>query len=250
MKSRQILTILVFLLLAGCLVQPVASAANVSVSTGPQDNATSYYNNGDLLVVRGEYENAITLFDLALASNTSMIDKTGGLLYLYRDKAYAQIQLARYNDALTTLAAGLAKYPKDPLLWNNQGYAFFRIGKLPDALTSYNTAISFDQNYTTALINKGDTLSGMGRYTDAIDAYTRANETDPGNQAAAEGITKAQTAAQAAAKSSAWTTSVILVVVLIAAAGVAVWYFKVRKPQAPAKEEPVPAGKKTKGKKK
>jgi tetratricopeptide (TPR) repeat protein len=250
MKSGQIVTILAFLLLIGCLVQPVASVANGTAGTEPKDNATSYYNNGDLLVVRGEYENAIIMFDLALASNTSMIDKTGGLLYLYRDKAYAQIQLARYNDALTTLAAGLARYPRDPLLWNNQGYAFFRTGKPQEALTSYDSAISFDQNYTTALINKGDTLSSIGRYTEAVAAYTRAGETDPGNQAAAEGITKAQAAAVAADQSSTRTMSIILIIVLIAAAGVAVWYFRFRKPREPAPaESPVP-GKKTKGKKK
>lgn len=249
MNYGRIITLLALLLLTGCFVLPVASAANVTVSSGPKDNATSYYNSGDLLVAQGDYQNAIALFDLALASNTSMIDKTGGLLYLYRDKAYAQIQLARYNDALTTLAAGLAKYPKDPLLWNNQGYAFFSLGKLPEALTSYNTAISFDQNYTTALINKGDTLSGMGRYSDAVAAYARANETDPGNQAAADGLAKAQ-AGVAADQSSTRTMSIILIVVLIAAAGVAVWYFKFRKPQVPAEEAPAPVGKKAKGKKK
>jgi|WetSurMetagenome_2_1015567.scaffolds.fasta_scaffold00679_6 tetratricopeptide (TPR) repeat protein len=255
MKSGQILTILAFLMLAGCFLQPVVSAANVTASTGPKDNATTYYNNGDLLVVRGEYENAITLFDLALASNTSMIEKTGGLLYLYRDKAYAQIQLGRYNDALTTLVSGLAQYPNDALLWNNQGYAFFRLGKPQDALTSYDTALSFDQNYTTALINKGDTLISMGRYTDAITAYTRANETDPGNQAAAEGITKAQAGSRTSAESTARTMSIILVVVLVAAAGAAVWYFKFRKPKEPAPAESTetgkksPAGKKTRGKK-
>jgi tetratricopeptide (TPR) repeat protein len=251
MKFSQIITILAFLALIGCFTQPFASAADVTVNTTPKDNATSYYNNGDLLVVSGDYENAITLFDLALASDTSMINKTGGLLYLYRDKAYAQIQLNRYNDALSTLAAGLARYPQDPLLWNNRGYAFFRTGKLQDALDSYNTAISFDQNYTTALINKGDALSGMGRYSEAVEAYTKAEETDPGNEVATTGITTAKAAAAAAAESSARTTSIILVIVLIVAIGAAVWYFRFRKPCEPAPAEPAPEkDKKTKKKKK
>ena len=256
MNYGRIITLLALLLLIGSCVLPVASAANMTVTSGPKDNATSYYNSGDLLVAQGDYQNAIALFDLALASNTSMIDKTGGLLYLYRDKAYAQIQLGRYNDALATLEAGLARYPQDPLLWNNQGYALFRMGKLPDALASYNSAISFDQNYTTALINKGDTLSGMGRYNEAVTAYVRANETDPGNQAATTGITTAQAAAAKAAESSAQTTSIILVIVVIIIAVVAVWYLRFRKlkepvpPEKAAGEPKAASGKKGKGKKK
>jgi tetratricopeptide (TPR) repeat protein len=250
MKFGQIRTILTILLLIGCFAQPVASAVTVSSNTTEKDNATSYFNSGDLLVARGDYKNAIALFDLALASNTSMIKKTDGLLYLYRDKAYAQIQLAGYEDALTTIETGLALFPKDKMLWNNKGYALFRLGRLQDALTSYDTALSYDGNYTTALINKGDTLSKMGRYPEAVTAYTKANETDPGNQVATAGIATAQTAAKAAAESSSQTTTILLVIVLIAAIGGAIWYLKFRKPQEPAPAEPATAGKKPKGKKK
>jgi tetratricopeptide (TPR) repeat protein len=246
MKFGQIIPILTILLLIGCFVQPVASAVTVSSNTTAKDNATSYYNSGDLLVVQGDYKNAITLFDLALASNTSMIKKSDGLLYLYRDKAYAQIQLASYDDALTTIETGLALYPKDKMLWNNKGYALFRLGRFQDALTSYDTALSFDGNYTTALINKGDTLSKMERYPDAVSAYMKANETDPGNQVATAGIATAQ----AAAESSARTTTIILIIVVIAAIGGVIWYFKFRKPREPAPAEPAPSGKKIKGKKK
>jgi tetratricopeptide (TPR) repeat protein len=250
MKFGQIRTILTILLLIGCFVQPVASAVTVSANTTEKDNATSYYNSGDLLVVQGDYKNAITLFDLALASNTSMIKKSDGLLYLYRDKAYAQIQLASYDDALTTIETGLAQYPKDKMLWNNKGYALFRLGRFQDALTSYDTALSYDGNYTTALINKGDTLSKLGRYPEAVTAYQQANVTDPGNQVATAGIATAQAAAQTAAESSARTTTIILVIVLIAAIGGVIWYLKFRKPREPAPSEPAPAGKKPKGKKK
>jgi tetratricopeptide (TPR) repeat protein len=231
-------------------VQPVASAVTVSSNTTEKDNATIYYNSGDLLVVQGDYKNAIRLFDLALASNTSMIKKSDGLLYLYRDKAYAQIQLASYDDALTTIETGLAQYPKDTLLWNNKGYALFRLGKFQDALTSYDTALSYDGNYTTALINKGDALSKMGRYPEAVAAYQQANVTDPGNKVATAGIATAQAAAQTSAESSGRTMTIILVIVLIAVIGGVIWYLKFRKPQKPAPAEPAPAGKKTKGKKK
>ena len=250
MKYGQFTSILVLLLLLGCFVQPVASANVTTTVNTTKDAATNYYNNGDVLVVRGDYQNAINLFDLALASNTSMIKTTDALLYLYRDKAYAQIQLANFTGALSTLNTGLALYPNDTLLWNNKGYALYRQGNLDDALASYNTALSYDGNYTTALINKGDTLSKMGHYAEAVAAYQQANVTDPGNQAAGQGLTAAQAGAVTAAASAARTTTIAVVVIIIAAIGGIIWYVRFRKPAEPAPAEPAPAGKKTKKKKK
>ena len=111
---------------------------------------------------------------------------------IYRDKAYAQIQLGKYNDAIITLDKGLSRYPNDAMLWNNKGYALYLQGKQQDALMAYTTATSYDGNYTNAYINQGDVLSEMGRYAEAVKAYTRANETDPFNIAASDGLAAAR----------------------------------------------------------
>ena len=81
----------------------------------------------------------------------------------------------------------------------------------------------------------------MGRYSEAVAAYTRANETDPFNIAASDGLT----AAKKGEASSSMNTTILLVIVLIVAAGIVVWFVKVRKPAEPAPEE-----KKTKSRKK
>jgi flagellar basal body-associated protein FliL len=73
----------------------------------------------------------------------------------------------------------------------------------------------------------------MGRYTEAIAAYSRANETDPFNLAAADGLA----AAKKSESESTGNMIILLVIVLIAAAGVVVWYVKFRKPANPAPEE-------------
>jgi tetratricopeptide (TPR) repeat protein len=233
MDFRRLSSILIIILAAGLLVQPVLSAVTQTSDNIEKDAATNYYNSGDILLVKGDYGNAIGLFDQALASNTTMIKKSDALLYVYRDKGSAQIQLANYTGAVATLDAGLALYPKDAMLWNNKGYALYRLGKLQDALTSYDSAVSFDSNYTTAHINRGDTLNKMGKYPEAVAAYSRANETDPGNKAAADGIA----AAREGEASSARTMTIVLVIVVIAAVGIVVWYVKLRKPAEPAVDE-------------
>ena len=230
MRFRQFIHILAIVTLIACCIQPVLAA----------DEATTYYNTGEAFLEKGEYERAIASFDSALASNTTTIKVSDALLYTYRDKGYAQIQLKKYNDAIQTLEEGLALYPKDQMLWNNKGYAHYNLGKYPEALAGYNNAIRYEQNYTIALINKGDTLSKMGDYPAAVDTYTKALETDPGNRDATAGLA----AAQKAAASAIPTSMMVIVVLVIIAAGGAVWYIKFRKPEVRPEE------KKSQGKKK
>jgi len=212
----------VAVLFLACLlaIVPAAAADNTTV----HDAATQYYNTGTQLLTGGDYAGAIQQYDQALASNTSMIKVTDALLYTYQNKAYAQIQLGNYTDAIATLDTGLAEYPKDKLLWNNKGYAQYSLGKYGDAVTSYNQARAIDGNYTGALINKGDALVKMGNFQDAAVAYQAALTTNPGDKDTAAKLAAAQTSAA----SSTQTTLIALVIVLvIVAAGVA--YYVTRK---------------------
>lgn len=236
MKFGQFIHILAIIALIACFVTPVLAAEAV-----PTDEATTYYNAGTQLLSSGDFARAIASFDLALASNTTAIKSSDALLYTYRNKGYAQIQLKQYDEAIKTFEQGLALYPKDNMLWNNKGYANYNLGKYQDALTSYDTALRFEKNYTIALVNKGDTLVKMGQYQSAVDSYQLALETDPGNRDATTGLATAQ---QAAA-SEIPTTMIVIVVLVIIIAGLAVWYIKFRKP-----DEPNPEEKKSKGKKK
>jgi tetratricopeptide (TPR) repeat protein len=235
MKFRQFIHILAIIAFIACFVPPVLAADQ------PIDEATSYYNAGELLLSSKDYERAIASFDKALASNTTMIRQSDALLYTYRDKGYAQIQLGKYENAIQTFEQGLALYPKDNMLWNNKGYANYNLGKYPEALAAYNNAIQFEKNYTTALINKGDTLTKMGQFQNAADAYAMALETDPGNRDATTGLA----AAQQAAASALPVTMILIVVLVLIVAGVAVWYIKFRKP-----DDPTPSKKKSRGQKK
>lgn len=239
MKFRQLIHLLAIVTLVACFVAPALAA-----EAAPADEATTYYNAGELLLGNGDFERAITSFDQALASNTTAMQKSDALLYIYRDKGYAQIQLKQYNEAIKTFDMGLALYPKDNMLWNNKGYANYNLGRYEDALTSYDNALKFEKNYTIALINKGDTLAKMGQYQSAVDTYQLALATDPGNHDATAGLAAAE---QGAASAIPASMIVMVVLVIIVAAG-AVWYFRFRKPGA--SPDVKPDEKRSKGKKK
>ena len=198
-----------------------------------QDPATTLYNAGVRTLSQNDYANAINLFDQALASNISMIKKTDALLYTYQGKAYALIQLGKFDDAIQAVDQGLAVYPKDTMLWNNKGYAQFKQGNYAGAVTSYDKALSFDKNFTPSLINKGDALYQMGRFQDAIDVYNTVLADNPNNTAATTGLALAQKGATA----STQTTTIVFVVVLIVAICGVIWYVKFRKPVEKKKPE-------------
>jgi len=237
MKIRNMIGILAILIALACLVLPAAAADNAT-----EDAATSFYNHGVLVLGSNDYAGAISLFDQALASNTTLISKSDTLAYIYQAKAYAQIQLGNYTDALSTINEGLASDGKDAKLWNNKGYALYSLGQYQQALDAYNTAIQYEQNYTNALINKGDTLQKLNRYQDAIDSYNAALVASPGNAAATEGLAKAQKAAQSVIAITPVLVIEIVVVIFIVAG--LVYALKFRKP-----EEKKPEPKKAKGKK-
>ena len=236
MKKGQIIYILAILSIISCIVLPVMAADDNQT----KDQATTLYNQGVQVLSSNDYANAVLLFDQALASNTTMIKVSDALLYTYQGKAYALIQLGKFDDAIQTVDQGLIIYPKDTMLWNNKGYALFKQGNYAGAVASYDKALSFDKNYTTALINKGEALNQMGRFQDAIDAYNKVLEINPDNSAATAGLALAQKGASTSTQTttaSTQTTTIVLALVMTVAIGSVISYVKFRKPFEQVKPE-------------
>jgi tetratricopeptide (TPR) repeat protein len=242
MKLRNLIGILsVTCLLALFAVPAVAAETVSSVTPAGLDNATQYYNAGIKSLSTDDYKSAIDAFNLALAENTTMMAKSDTLMYLYEAKAYAQIQLNQYSDALQTTGQGIVLYSKDSKLWNNQGFALYNLGRYQDAVTAYNQAIVLDGNYTSALVNKAGALYKLGDYQGSAASYRKALISDPNNTAATEGLRHAE----AAATTPSPVLVALIAIVIVAAAG-AVWYVKFRKPgeQKPGEKKGKEKGKK------
>lgn len=236
------------------LLQPVAAAST-------PDEATTYYNAGETLLAQGQFERAIGQFDKALAANTSMMENTGTIIYVYSDKTFALIQLERYDDVISTADKGLAIDNTYPVLWNNKGYALYKLGRFQDAVNAFDKAIlkatsikeslnktagetdSLVDSLPRYLTNKGDALYEMGRYRDAIAAYTKALVEDPTFTRATDGLARAQ---QRSSSEISPVMIIALIALVVVGCGVAYYVLK-KKPSGSSAAEK--KGKKT-GKKK
>lgn len=209
----------IFLLLA-CLLQPVLAA-----DTPARDNATDYFNLGEIAIAGGHYDQAVTYFDSALADNTTLIGTGDGLMYLYKDKAAALAELGQYDEAMKTADTGIIQFPNSTGLWNNKGFIYDKQGKYSEAADAYSHAVGLNPSYLKGWINEGNALVLAGRANDAITAYNKALVLDPGNVEATAGLAQAQ---KAASPLSSPVMIALIIIVIVAIAG-AVWYIKFRK---------------------
>jgi tetratricopeptide (TPR) repeat protein len=207
------------------LMHPVAAA------TQP-DEATIYYNAGVNLLNQGQLERAISQFDKALAANTSIIEYTGAIVYLYSDKSAALFDLGRYSEAVDSADKGITYDNRFQSLWRNKGLSLSKLGRYQDAVDAFDHAIAIDStssNSTSSMDfsmdwkNKGDSLYSLGRYQDAVNAYTSALSLDSGNSYAAEGLARAQQ------KSSDISPVMIIAVIALIVVGCGVAYYVLKK---------------------
>ncbi|MCK9579313.1 MAG: tetratricopeptide repeat protein [Methanoregula sp.] len=217
MKVEQIVSILAILTMVAVCIMPVAAADD-------SDAATDYYNIAQQAIAAGDYQKALEYFDMALASNTTLLGMGDGLMYTYKDRVAVLTDLGRYDEAIVAADQGIALYPKEAGLWNNKGYTYYQMGRYSDAASAYDTAVTLDSGYLKGWINKGDALVKAGRSGEAVDAYKMALTLDPGNADATTGLAEAQELQ----KPDGMMTLVYAAIAAIAA-GLVIWYMKFRK---------------------
>jgi len=215
MKSWYFLTVVALVLITALAIPPVAAATGA-------DTATEYFNMAQVAIGNGEYSRAVALFDMALAENTTLISQGDTLMYLYKDKAAALADMGKYDDALTTVNAGLVQFKNSTGMWNNKGYILYKMGRYNEAVDAYSQAVTIDPAYEKGWINKGDALVKAGRSVEAVEAYNKALSLDPESSSAKEGLATAQ--------KESGTLITILAVIVIIAAGIVIWYVRFRTP--------------------
>jgi tetratricopeptide (TPR) repeat protein len=129
---------------------------------------------GNLLINKSKYEEAIKSYDQALKIDAKSVEALNGNGLAFN--------LGRYQDAINWFDKALIIEPTFVNALNNKGVALANLDKFEEAITLFDKAIKIDPNFVDALYNKGGALAELGKYDEAAIWTNKALEIDKTHQ--------------------------------------------------------------------
>jgi tetratricopeptide (TPR) repeat protein len=187
--QKRIIAYILFISIMLLLAVPVVQA----------EDAPDWYMKGENAAIVGNYDQAVTYYDNAIAIDQKYAAAFSGKAYALNQRedfggaldaadralairvderalnqrAYALFKLQRYNEAVTaydkffTLQTNLAE------AYGNQGMAYDELNQKERAIADYDRCVSLDPQNLNAWNRKGLALLAIGRYQDALDAFSQ-----------------------------------------------------------------------------
>ena len=137
-----------------------------------KDDARIPYNLGILHAMRGDYQSALTAYDLALQINPNDVETLV-------NKGSAFIDAKNYAAALEVLEDAIRVKPDMVEAWSNKGIALNNLKYYKEALVSYNEAIRLNPNYFEAWSNRSVPLNKLKYYKEAFESCDQAIHLKP-----------------------------------------------------------------------
>jgi Tfp pilus assembly protein PilF len=129
---------------------------------------------GELLRTSGQRDEALALFDRALALNPSSIPAHNG-------RGLALHDLGRLDEAIETYRRSIALDPDKAPVLNNLGFALESRNQLDEAKQVLERALEVQPDQIDAISNLANTLRDLGRWDDALAMYRRGLQIQPEN---------------------------------------------------------------------
>lgn len=150
-----------------------------------EGNYIAYRKIADLLVERGQIEEAVRLYRKTQRLYPGDVKSNYNL-------GSALIQLERYDEAAAFLGAAVRRDPEHGLARSNLGVALTQMGRHQEALPHLSEAVRLDPQDVNARINYGVGLLRTGRPSEAAAQFEKALELRPGDAIAKSNLDLAQ----------------------------------------------------------
>jgi tetratricopeptide (TPR) repeat protein len=136
------------------------------------DKPESYYFQGKLEELKGEYSKAIPFFQKATELKPDYQEAWFAL-------GFAYYNLQQYELALNASLKATELKPDDHEAWNNLGVTYHNLQQYNDALNAYLKATELKPDYREAWYNLGITYHNLQQYELVLNAYLKATELKP-----------------------------------------------------------------------
>jgi tetratricopeptide (TPR) repeat protein len=135
------------------------------------NDAKDYYNRGNAYAKKGQHDQAITDYTMALEIDSKFIDA-----YIGRGLAY--YRKGQHDQAITDYTMALEINPRFAEVYNIRGSAYFLKGQYDQAITDYARALEINPRDATAYLGRGLAYYRKGQHDQAITDYIMALEID------------------------------------------------------------------------
>lgn len=173
------LAVTIFLILIHiCIAHSIFQIKDVEAISSQTTNSTlvsEKIQEGNLLINKSRYDDAIKLYDQVLKIDPRSVEALNG-------KGLAFNKLGRYEDAISWFDNALEIDPTYPQVLNNKGISLANLDRFEEAITLFDKAIKIDPNFVDALYNKGGALAELGKYDEAAKWTNKALEIDKTRQ--------------------------------------------------------------------
>ncbi|HEX5548460.1 MAG TPA: tetratricopeptide repeat protein, partial [Ktedonobacterales bacterium] len=116
---------------------------------------------------------------LARAEKTLL--RKPGNVQAWNEKAWALLDLRRYDESISAAEQAIALDPKQASAWNNKGAALSGLKRDEEALACYEQALNLYPKYPLAWKNKAKILLRLERLEEALEAGGIAAQFNPQN---------------------------------------------------------------------
>ncbi len=121
----------------------------------------------DGLSEQGKYDQAIPLYQKALATRPKMASAITGW-------GFALLEQGNFDEAEKKFNEAIALEPEDADARLNLGVALYRAGRIDDAVKAYQVAVEKKKQFPTAYFNLGMALAHQGKFDEAEKNYREA----------------------------------------------------------------------------
>ena len=138
-------------------------------------SADLLFDQGNILLVNEEYEEAIASYERAVEINPDDQDAWYGL-------GYALGNLGRYEEAIASYERAVEINPDKEKAWYNRGIALGNLGRYEEAIASYERAVEINPDYQDAWYNKACAYALQDKIDLAIENLEKAILLEPKNR--------------------------------------------------------------------